>query len=72
MNYRCQSCGARFPIDVRVFMPECPACGGMAIQLEVRGHGPTKAPESLRPGPGGDDAEVFFLTGFLLDMEGLP
>ncbi len=35
MQYKCEKCGHRFPIDITDFCPACPACGSMAVRLEV-------------------------------------
>ncbi len=35
MQYKCEKCECRFPIDVSDFCPDCPACGSMAVRLEV-------------------------------------
>ena len=35
MHYKCEKCGHRFPIDITDFCPDCPACGSMAVRLEM-------------------------------------
>ncbi len=35
MRYKCEKCEQRFPIDISDFCPDCPACGSMAVRLEV-------------------------------------
>ena len=38
MNYKCEKCDHRFPIDVRVMTPHCVNCGTIAVRLEVSGN----------------------------------
>ena len=48
MHYKCEKCECRFPIDISDFCPDCPACGSMAVRLEVTpGEGSDHANENL-------------------------
>ncbi len=81
MQYKCEKCECRFPIDVSDFCPDCPACKSIAVRLEVSPnenighvdddnlcHSDTSKPDrAFRDAPVGE--ELLFLGAWMVFLD---